>query len=570
MPMPSYILPSAPAYTEDSVYALIPTPSTPIYTPDAISFTRGSDATRTASNGLIQRSPVNLLLQSETFENASWPKPNVNVSANTTTAPNGTLTADSLIEDSTNNLHIVSQGVSLAGGIYTASVYVKPNGRNWVFINIASASAYGAYFDIANGVVGTIQANITSATMISVGNGWYRCVITANTSATSPRIAIYTATANGTTSYQGDGTSGLFIWGAQLVEGSQPLTYFPTTDRLNVPRIDFSQGSCPALLLEPQRTNLALNSEDFTNASWAFLQSTSVTANTTTSPSGLTNADTAVINGTTPQLRQNTGAASITNGSTYTLSVYVKASASSGASNVRLTVNNTQTWTGAASTKVALTSNWQRVTLTWTSNGTQAYFIVGSTDATGAFDTTCYGNIDIWGAQLELGAYSTTYIPTTTTSVTRLADSFSKSNIYTNGLITAAGGTWYVELRKNLSLTRDAFSNGLRISDSSSTVNNGFEIRNGATIPLIITKRIAGASTTLIGTTASTTKLAIKWNGSTCDVFLDGVKQVSGSAFTATNMEFLIGSAEDVPKFIQAMALFSTPLSDAALITMTT
>jgi hypothetical protein len=127
-----------------------------------------------------------------------------------------------------------------------------------------------------------------------------------------------------------------------------------------------------------------------------------------------------------------------------------------------------------------------------------------------------------------------------------------------------------VELRGNLSLTRDAFSNGLRISDSSSTVNNGFEIRNGATIPLIITKRIAGASTTLIGTVTSRTKLAIKWNGSTCDVFLNGVKEVAGSSFTTTNMEFLIGGAEDVPKFIQAMALYPTPLSDTDCTTITT
>jgi hypothetical protein len=207
----------------------------------------------------------------------------------------------------------------------------------------------------------------------------------------------------------------------------------------NVPRLSYMYGSCPAVLAEPQRTNLALYSEDFTNASWASGVSTSVTANTTTSPSGTTTADTSIFNATTGYLRalQSSG---ITNGATYTLSFYAKSSATSGASNVRLTVNNTATWTGAASTKVALTSSWQRITLSWTSNGTQANFIIGAQDSTGALDSTCYGNVDIYGAQLEAGAYPTTYIPTTSATATRVADSFSRNNIYTNGLITSQWG----------------------------------------------------------------------------------------------------------------------------------
>jgi hypothetical protein len=61
-------------------------------------------------------------------------------------------------------------------------------------------------------------------------------------------------------SYTGDGASGIFIWGAQLVEGSSAQTYFPTTDRLNVPRLDYSFSSCPMAIMETQRTNLVFPS----------------------------------------------------------------------------------------------------------------------------------------------------------------------------------------------------------------------------------------------------------------------------------------------------------------------
>jgi hypothetical protein len=74
----------------------------------------------------------------------------------------------------------------------------------------------------------------------------------------------------------------------------------------------------------------------------------------------------------------------------------------------------------------------------------------------------------------------------------------------------------------------------------------------------------------LYTTNTDTAKIAIKWNGSTADVFVNGTKVVSATSFTATNMEFLYGQASDVPKFIQQMALYPSPLSDANCIALTT
>ena len=162
--------------------------------------------------------------------------------------------------------------------------------------------------------------------------------------------------------------------------------------------------------------NLLFQSEAFDNAAWAYTITTAVTANAAAAPDGTQSADTAAINATTQIVRQ-ARFGGVINGATYTLSVWAKASASGGAANVRLTVNNTVSWTGAASQKVALTSQWQRITLPWTANAVDAYFIVGAQDATGAADSTCYGNVDLWGAQLNLGPAPTAYVPTTTAAV---------------------------------------------------------------------------------------------------------------------------------------------------------
>jgi hypothetical protein len=153
-----------------------------------------------------------------------------------------------------------------------------------------------------------------------------------------------------------------------------------------------------------------------------------------------------------------------------------------------------------------------------------------------------------------------------------LADSFTRNNIYTNGLISASGGTWYVELRNNVAYVRDSSGNTIWIGDTSAGGSNAILIRNDtlSAIRLRISKNVAGSQTTLFTTTTDTTKIAIKWNGTSADVFVNGTKQVSATAFTTTLMEFLAASGTQVPTFIQAMALYPTPLSDADCTALTT
>jgi hypothetical protein len=93
---------------------------------------------------------------------------------------------------------------------------------------------------------------------------------------------------------------------------------------------------------------------------------------------------------------------------------------------------------------------------------------------------------------------------------------------------------------------------------------------NGVNNRLTINKRIAGSQTQIYTTTTDHVKVAIKWNGTTADVFENGIKVVSATSFTTTDMEFFSGTGGDVSKYIKQMALFPTPLSDAECIALTT
>jgi hypothetical protein len=131
-----------------------------------------------------------------------------------------------------------------------------------------------------------------------------------------------------------------------------------------------------------------------------------------------------------------------------------------------------------------------------------------------------------------------------------------------------------VELRGNLALGRDSSNVSLYLGDNLTPTNgNGFYLVNGGgTDRLTIWKRVSGSGGFLYTTITSTVKMAIKWNGSTADVFVNGTKVVSASSFTTTLMEYLY-SASGGPcqtEFIQQMALYPTPLSDTDCTTLTT
>jgi hypothetical protein len=156
--------------------------------------------------------------------------------------------------------------------------------------------------------------------------------------------------------------------------------------------------------------------------------------------------------------------------------------------------------------------------------------------------------------------------------VTRNLDDITRGNVFTNGLITAAGGTWFVDLRNNRAYTggiTQAQLLGLGNNVLGATADN-FWLACINTARIAIWKQVAGSISTLATTTTDTAKIAIKWNGSTADIFVNGVKVVSATAFTPTALESLRTITTQHPYYINSMTLAPIPQTDDQCIELTT
>jgi hypothetical protein len=174
----------------------------------------------------------NLLGYTEDFSNAYWGKGSVSITANSTTAPDGTTTADTLVENAANTFkYISSSQINVVSGVsYTASIYAKSTNRylQITFDSAAFGSGQYANFDLINGVLGTTLGG--SATITSVGSDWYLCTFTATAIASVSNNVYYSiqnsTSATRASSYLGNGTSSIFLWGAQFEIGAL-TTYQP-------------------------------------------------------------------------------------------------------------------------------------------------------------------------------------------------------------------------------------------------------------------------------------------------------------------------------------------------------
>jgi hypothetical protein len=220
-PSVTFTRPTSATYFDETGILRVANPNTPRFD--------FSPSTLAAQGLLIEESRTNLTLQSEDFA-TTWTVTGATVSTNATTAPSGTTTADKLQEDTSTGSHLVTQNITFTAASHTASIFAKKAERDWIrVLFFDGANTFSAFFNLNTGTVGTITGAGATASIQNVGNGWYRCAVTATASAGSGSFAPRVALADNNSSYAGSTGSGIFIWGAQIEAGAFPTSYIPTT-----------------------------------------------------------------------------------------------------------------------------------------------------------------------------------------------------------------------------------------------------------------------------------------------------------------------------------------------------
>jgi hypothetical protein len=543
-------------YKTSKAYSVKPTDGT-----GDLTFTRSNDtATRVASNGLIEKVRTNLILQSNTFSNASWGKNSCTVTSGQA-GYDGSTNAWLLSSTATAGSSYVSQGYT-SSTIVTRSVYAKAGSSNW--LAMFTTGNLRAYFDLQNGVIGTLSAGVT-AKIESVGNGFYRC---SASQSTGDSMFLFVANAdNDSNTNTGDN---ILIQAAQLETGDIATQPILTTSAAvsvgplaNVPRLDYLGSSCPRLLLEPQRTNVLTYSEQLGNAVWnKYL--TTITENNIVSPSGYQDADLA----TSTAGGDMKNILTLATSTTYTASFYVKKGTAADAQyrvyNFDAAVNVVPATSYISQTS---TSDWSRISFTFTTGAT------GTSYGIYLLENSSAGTMYFWGAMLEAGSYATSYCPTLGAAVTRGADAASKTGI--SSLIGQTEGTLYFEgtiegvgatTRRFISLSDGGNNNMLQVYNASNT--NSLE--------LVVTT--AGATQAVITASSAITfgqafKFAFAYANNDFVFYVNGVQigiDGSGSVPATSVVQFARGDGNNAHEGTNSqLLLFKTRLSNSDLAALT-
>jgi hypothetical protein len=232
---------------------------------------RGNHATQSTSTSRpVLRARYNLLTYSEQFDNAAWTKTNLITTGtppwvNVAVAPDGTTTADFAVPNTTSGQHFVSVGsIAPATTQVVLSVYAKRNGYDFLGFEVGSVGANR--FDLNAGTVLGVGWDsgvpIAPATITSVGNGWYRCSMTVTTTAAATIYIGVWSTSSSTANYAGDGTSGIYLWGAQLIVTNSLTSN--AYQRIAAATDYDTAGFLPYLAFDGTDDSLLTNSVDFT------------------------------------------------------------------------------------------------------------------------------------------------------------------------------------------------------------------------------------------------------------------------------------------------------------------
>ena len=592
-------------YGEDKLYSEVPNT-----TNGDFQFTRASTGTRVNSDGYIEEVPYNLASYSEDYSSGGWVATRLSVTTDDTTSPRGDTTADKITTTASGSENRIrnSSFYQAPNTEHTFSAYAKKGNVSWFLLrNIAFGDLLQGrvWFDLENGVVGTINTGFT-ASIEDVGDGWFRCSMTCTTTSNPLQIVDFSPAPNDN-DFQSDAVGEFcYVWGVQLVKGDTPKTYIKTTDRLNVPRLDYTNRDCPQILIEKTATNLVPYSEDFSQ--WS--NNNIINIDQAISPSGLTEADEMVEALTNTYQYSYIFTSGLSLNYRYVLSCFVKdidqqyfqlsvynggtyLSANFDLTNESFTTaENGGQYTYRNATIEQYANDWYRVSLEFESTTTTAPIIAlcNNNSATAGYIPLYTGTgkkVLVWGAQLERkdgnsGYKPTSYIPTNGTSVTRNYDYFKSGDL--TSVLNTSQGVFYLDFLHYDNIIYGEFF--VRPTDNSTTNAINFRTQNINNPDRNITQFSLTASGTSYGNYQWNdayinmgVKYAFAWDGNVIKHYINGVKKSETTATFSFNADFgeIKMSRYNTPNQylgfhnpLRQVAYFNEMLTDEELETLTT
>lgn len=561
-------------YGEDKLYSEVPNTAAGDFT-----FTRASTGTRVNADGYIEEVPCNLITYSEDYSSGSWVKSNTTTIANDTISPRGLQDATKIHPNSSGNYrHIRNNLFNPLSGLFTFSIYAKAGELDHLVLIDYDGGGIGIDFDLTNGVAtDNASTPFDSFSMTDYGNGWYRCEATA-----TDMYFYWILSDNGGLSVTANGTDGLYIWGAMINKGTSVKTYIKTTDRLDIPRLDYSGGaSCPTLLLETQRTNTIVQSEDLSIVT--ILNNATVTTDQTTSPDNTNTADKVTFGSGSGFFYKQI---SITVASTFSIFLkyddyqYFQLMGTGDVDHyANFDIQNGVLGNvgSQATAKIEDYGNgWYRCSLSMyagTFAGAQRVLKTTSLTTNWNGGGGGAGSVFAWGMQLESGIYETSYIPTSGTSVTRVGDVCNDGGDAT--IFNDSEGVLFVEIA---ALADDLTSRVISLNDGS-TSNRVIILYQTITSAIRVIVSSGGSiefdSNTQNYDITNFNKIALKYNENDFALWINGTEistDTSGlTPIGLNNLEF--NNANGTSNFFgkcKQLIYFNEALTDTELETLTT
>ena len=375
-----------------------------------------TNATMVDSDGLLKWRPHNRVTSSGDLTGTGWSAVRATYDGPTETLTQVGTTVYGIVTQAAASLTI--------GARYKYTIRMKAGNTGWGVVgHVMNASAWvKTWFDLSNGIVGTGRAG-TTATIVSAGDGWWDCSVEAVANRTSADISAQTAASNGgVNAVDGDTLLVRQVHafrsdlGGMVNNPDTGDSYVPTTTTpvyLSRRGHHIYNGDAwvnEGILHESEaRTNLFEYSNDFTASSWQT--GVTLTPNDAVSPDGTSNASLFPFSSSgyfqAPLSR--------TIGQTYTVSAWVKSYDGTDEA-FQLYGEN-----GTLSQNFVATSEWQRFSFTYTATTNNASVGDGIARPT----TNALADVYVYGMQVEAGATPSSYIPTTSATVTRAADTLT-------------------------------------------------------------------------------------------------------------------------------------------------